>query len=107
MSAQGADFERGDRQLQIIHRARRRREMENEVQRLRHFDVTADVMIDEAKARIFQKLADIFLGAGRVIIHAQHLVPLAEETLAQMRTDKTRAASHQISSHGSFLSIRR
>jgi hypothetical protein len=41
------------------------------------------------KRWVFKKLANIFLGTGRVIIHAKHFVSLAEETLAQMRTDKS------------------
>ena len=94
MGAQGADFQSRNRQFQIIHRTRRRGEMQDIVQRLRHFDIAADVVIDEAKARIFEKGADVLVGAGRIVVHAQHFVPLIEKTLAQVRADEAGAAGN-------------
>jgi len=49
-------------------------------------------VIDEAEAGIFLKLADVFIGAGGIVIHAQNLMPLIEKILAQVGADETRAA---------------
>jgi hypothetical protein len=77
--------------------------MQDVIERLRHLDVAAHVMIDETETRVFEKRADNLLGNGGVVVHAEHLMSLVEETLAQMRTDETGAARHQISRHGSVL----
>ena len=99
VGAQGAHFQSRNRQLQIIDGTCRRGEVQDEVQRFLDFNIPANVVIDEAETGIFLKLADIFVGAGGIVIHAQDLVPLIEKMLAKVRADKTRAAGNQISSH--------
>ena len=56
--------------------------MENVIERLLYFYVAAYIMIDEAKARIFEKRLDVLLGPGGIIVHAQHFVALIKKAFA-------------------------
>src|SRR5215204_2986026 len=104
MSAERADLQGWYRQLQIIHRTCRRRKMKNEIQRLIYFDVAADVMIHEGEPAVGGEPGDILLGAGRIVVHADHVVSLIEKGLTEMRANKSCAAGNQVSSHFSVLS---
>src|SRR6185436_9754146 len=59
MSAQGANLQSRNRQFEIVHRTRGRSEMQDIVERLGHFDIAADIMIDKTKPGVFEKSPDI------------------------------------------------
>ena len=51
-------------------------------------------MPDELKIRFAQQMHDVGLLAGEKIVDADDIVPLLNQSIAQMRPDKTSPASH-------------
>ncbi len=77
----------------IVHRRRRAREVVDlvdfHVQRKRH------VVTHQLEIRRIEQVRDVVLRARVEIVDAQHVVPGRHEALAQMRTEKARAAGNE------------
>ena len=52
-------------------------------------------MADDLEIRIAEQVLDVALGAGVEVIHADHFIAGVQEDFAEMRAQKTRAASDQ------------
>ena len=52
-------------------------------------------MADELERRVAEQMGDVAPGAGVEVVDAQHLMALADQPLAQMRAQETRAAGHK------------
>ena len=53
------------------------------------------IMAQQFKAAVVEQRENIFAAAREKIVEANNIVPLRNQSLAQMRADKTRAARHQ------------
>ena len=93
MRAERADFERGDRQFQVIDRAGGRSEMKNVIEFFfRQENETRDVVFDEGEILVAGEVFDVLEIAGDKIIDRDDAMPFRQEPVGQMRTEKTRAA---------------
>ena len=91
--AERADFQRRDRQLEIIDRAGRRSEMKNVIDFLfRQEDVVRNVVLDEPVILVARRDARCCRSAGDEIIDRDDAMPFREQPIGQMRSEKTRAA---------------
>lgn len=52
-------------------------------------------MAQHFEARMPQQVGDVALGAGVEVVDAQHIVPVAQQAVAQVRAEKARAAGDQ------------
>src|SRR5206468_7760357 len=86
------DLQRLDRQLEIVDRTCRRSEVQDRVERSLDVDVLRDVLMDERKAPLWKQVGDVVGVPGDDVVDAEHLVPVGEESLAQMRADESRPA---------------
>ena len=84
MGAKRAHFERLNRQLEVVDRACRAREMEYAVERALDLDVARDVLIGEAEASVSREMREVIGVAGDVVVHSQHIVPKCQESVDQM-----------------------
>ena len=92
MGAERADLQRRDRQLQIIDRARGRREMENVIEFFfRQENETRDVVLNEGEILVAGEVLDVLEIAGDKIIDRDDAMPFRQQPVGQMRPEKTRA----------------
>jgi hypothetical protein len=47
------------------------------------------------ESRIAKQVSDVGLAAGEIVVDTQHIVPIAQQTLAQVRSEEPGAACHQ------------
>ncbi len=87
------DLQRLQRQAQVIDRARRRREVVHEIQRLIDVVRLDDVDLTKLELRLTQMI-DIAQRTRLQVVHANHPVPATEQRLAQMRTEEAGPAGH-------------
>jgi hypothetical protein len=59
------------------------------------FEWRGDVMHHEPKAAIVHQVRDIRPGPRRQIVQRDHLMPVFQQTLAGMRTQKSRSSRYQ------------
>ena len=52
-------------------------------------------MAHELEMRVVQQVDDVVLGAGEEVVHADHVVTVAEQPLAEVGAEKTGAAGDQ------------
>ena len=90
--AERTDLERLDRQLEIIDRAGRRGEMENDVHRAGKIDVLRDIVVDELEFRIAREVGDIVGVARDEIVDGDDAMALGKEAVGEMRAEKSGAA---------------
>src|SRR5690606_35525408 len=96
---QAAHFERLDRQLQVVDRAGRTREVEHAVQRAVDVDEFGHVVADELKALPADQVGDVLGASGHEVVHADDLVTLGEKALTQARAQEAGGAGDQYA-HG-------
>ena len=95
MRPERADFQGRDRQLEIIDRAGRRREMKNVIDFfVWQENEIRDVVLDEVKIFVAGKVSNVGHVAGDQIIDRNDAMTFGQEPVAQMRTEKTGAAGH-------------
>jgi hypothetical protein len=70
-----------------VDRRRGAREVENFV----HLDVErkGDVVAHQLEARIRHQVRDVALRAGVEVVHTEHVVPHADESIAKMRAEES------------------
>ena len=103
VGAVGADFERVQRQPQVVDRARRRGEVVDEVDVLGDVDVGGDVDVTEVE-RLVTDVGDVLQRPGLEVVEADHPVPVAEQPLAEMGPEEAGAAGDYAGAHGAILS---
>src|SRR3989344_4230558 len=74
-----------------------RRSRAGQVVDLVHLDVERErhVVAQQLKMRITDEMGDVVLGAGEEIVHAQHVVPVGDQPLAEVRAQEPGAAGDQ------------
>src|SRR5688500_987073 len=82
-----------DRVVLIMDRGRRAREVIDLVHLEK--DRQRDVVPDQFEVWIVEEMQDVLAPAGEKVIEAQHFLPFAEQTFAQMRTDKSRTSRYE------------
>ena len=92
MSAERPDLERRNGVSEVIDRARRTGEMEDVVDLAVDLDRLGDIVLDEPETGVLEQACDVSASAGQQIVHADDLVAVAQETLAEMRSDEPRPA---------------
>ena len=91
--AERADFQRRDRQLEIIDRAGRRGEMEDVID----FSsgrkmIVRDVVLDEGEILVAGEVLDVLEVAGDEIVDRDDAMTFREQPVGQMRAEKSGAA---------------
>ena len=90
--AERADFQRRNRQLEIIDRAGRRGEMKNVIEFFfRQENEIRDVVLDEAVILVAGEMLDVVEIAGDEIIDRDDAMTFRQQPIGQMRPKKTRA----------------
>ena len=90
--AERADLERLDREVEVIDRAGRRREVQNVVHRAGDLQRLRHVVPEECEPVVGSQVLDIGRRAGDEVIDADDLVAARQKALAQVGADETRAA---------------
>ena len=73
--------------------------MQHGIERTGDLKGVADVMLDQGKARTGAQVSDILQSAGNEIIHADHLMAVGNQSIAEVRADEPRSPRHD-DSHG-------
>ena len=98
MGALRADLQRLQRQAEVVDRARRARQVEDEVDRLVDPDPVDDVLVQEREPVVAQVL-DVLERARLEVVDADHPVPLLEQVVAEMGAEEAGAAGHHRGRH--------
>ena len=95
MRAERADLQRRDRQLEIIDRAGRRGEMKNVIDFLfRQKNEIRNVVLDEVVILVPGQMLDVRCVAGDQIVDRDHAMTFRQQSIGQMRSEKSGAAGH-------------
>ncbi len=98
--ADGSDLHRLDRQTQVVDRRGRRGEVQDVTHRAGDVDVVRHVRPDDSECLPLQKVLHIRGRARDEVVQAQHLKPLVEQPLDQVRTEETCASrNHRAFAH--------
>ena len=92
----------GNRQLEVVDRARRARPVQHRVDRPLDVDVVRDVVLDEEEVAVRQ-VRDVGGRSGQEVVDADDRVPAIEQRLGQMRSDEAGGAGDDDSRHESVL----
>jgi hypothetical protein len=71
--------------------------MQHVVDRSVDIDGLGDVVIEKSKRRIVDQVRDVAVTAGQKVIHADHLIAVAQESFAQVRSDEPRSSGDDCS----------
>src|SRR6185437_8564490 len=85
-------LERGDRVLEVVDRAGRRREVQHAVERAGHVRVRRDVVADELERRLADEVRDVVRVPGDEVVETHHLVSVGQKAVAQVRAEEPRSA---------------
>ena len=96
--AERADFQRLDRQLEVIDRAGRARPVQHVIDRAVDVDVVGDVVADELEIAIAQ-VRDVGEVAGQQVVDADHREAAIEQRFRQMRADESGGAGDDYAWH--------
>ncbi len=92
--AVGADFQRGDAVLHVVHRAGGRSEVEDVIH-LAVIEGLVHVLLAEFEASVVAEMFEIVRAAGEEIIHRDHVMAVAEQRFTEMRAEESGAAGHE------------
>ena len=65
------------------------------IERAGHIDVVGHVVLDESEARLADQVGNVVRRAGQEVVHADDLVPLCQEPIAQVRAQEAGRAGNQ------------
>ena len=85
--AEASDLQRLNRELEIVSRAGRRREMEDTVELTAHVHVFRHVVLNELEA-VAEEMGQVFGGPRDVVVHGHDGMALLPEAIAQMRSQE-------------------
>ena len=86
VGAGGVRHHRLDRELLVVHGARRRRQVEDEVDGDERR--AGDVLADERETRVMRDLFHVLVGTGGEIVEADHVVAPAQHFAADVTADE-------------------
>ena len=93
-----AGLQRVERKAQVVDGARKRGEVEDDVDRLVDRDVLDDVVVEEDEG-VVADVVEVRERPGLEVVEAQHPVAALEERLAEMRAEKACAAGDERGRH--------
>jgi len=96
--AERSDFQRLDRQLEVIDRAGRARPVQHVIHRAVDVDEVGDVVADELEVAIAQ-VRDVGEVAGQQVVDADHCEAAIEQRFRQVRSDETGGAGNDYPWH--------
>jgi hypothetical protein len=99
MGAERPDLQRLDRQLEVIDRAGRRGEVENDVDIARDIEVLGHILLDEAVVRIAFEVVEVGGIARDEIVDADDPVALGQQAVGQVTSQKPGAAGDNCGFH--------
>ena len=91
MRAVRADLERRERGAQVVDRARERREVEHEVDRLLDPDRLDHVVVEEVEL-VAAGVGDVLQRPRLQVVDAEHAMALLEEVIAEVRPQEAGSA---------------
>ena len=77
--------------------------MKDVIQILFYIDIFGDIVLDKFEIGIIQKMGNILFFTGNQVIHTDNPKMLLEQSLTEVRTDKTCPAGNKNLFHFSFL----
>ena len=89
-----AGLERVERQAQVVDRARQRRQVVDEVERLVHVDLLAHVVVDEREGVVTQVL-DVRERARLEVVQTENAMALCQERLAEVGAEEPGATGDE------------
>ena len=95
VGAEGADFQGRDRMLEVVHRTRRAREVQDGVQGPLDLDEVRHVVQDELEVVVAPQVGDIGGVPGQEVVHPDHAVALGQEPVTQVRAQEPRRARYE------------
>ncbi len=93
-SSQRTDFQRGNAVNRVIHRAGGTGEVEDEIDRA-DVEGLADIFIYKIKSGVISEMVKVRTPPGEQVVDDNHTPALAEQSVAQMRSQKTGATRDQ------------
>jgi hypothetical protein len=105
VSAECANLEYLNRYAFEIDRARRTGEVENEIDVTGYVNVFGDIVFDKPEPIVSKKMLDVCEITRDEIVEADHLMPLREHGVTQMRTDESSAARYDYTHVHPFLIV--
>ncbi len=96
-------LERLNGELQVIDRAGRGCEMENQIHRARQIDELRHIMLDKVKIRIAAQVSDISQVPRQEVVQSHHLVAFGKETIRKVGAQKACGSGDD----GGFLNAHR
>ena len=107
MRAERAHFQRRDRQFQIIDRAGRRSEMKNVIDLFfRQENEIGNVVLDELVIFVAGQMPNVRVAARDEIVDRDDAMTFRQQTVGQMRPQKTGATGDDGNGFGVFSAIR-
>ena len=100
----GADLERVQRQAQVVDRAGRAREVEDEVDALIDEEGRGDVVVDEEELVAVVQMFDVLQRPRVEVVDADDAVALLQEVVAEMRPEEAGPAGNDRSAHHAHVS---
>jgi hypothetical protein len=94
-----ADLQRQQRQAQVVDRARNRRQVEDDLHGPVELERLDHVVVRELEV-LAPKVIDVSQRRGLEVVHADHVMPLGEQVVAQVRADEPGAAGDHDGAHG-------
>lgn len=95
MGTEAADLQRLNRDLLVVDGARRRGEVQHEIQRFIDGDVLGDIVLDEAEIGVTLQVGDVLRAAGDEVIHPDDAHALGEQGVAEVRAEEAGSASDE------------
>ena len=84
MSPQRSHFQSLDRQLEVVHRARRGSEVVDVVDLARNEEILGDVVLDEIVVRIASEMIDVRRRTGDQVVDGNDLVAIRQQSIRQV-----------------------
>ena len=99
VGAERPDLERLDRELEVVAGRSGAGQMEHAINRAGDPDVLADVVHDEGEPDLPEEMFDVGEVAGAKVVDAHHFVAAIEQTVTEIRTEKSSTAGDDYASH--------
>src|SRR6185503_5318266 len=99
MTAEGADLERLDGQLEIVDGARGRSKVEHAIEGPLDIEIVGDIVLDEPKPVVPHQVSYVLRAARDEVVRADDVMAVRDETIGEVRPQKTCRSGNQ-DSHG-------
>src|SRR5439155_3539432 len=97
-----ADLQRVQRQPQVVDRARRTREVVDDIDRPLDLEVLGDVVVDEEEL-VGAEVLDVLQRGRLEVVYAEDPIALAEEEVAEVRSEEACPSGYDRGRHGARI----